>query len=146
MARFQNLNVNKLNIVSTGPGEIGSGLFYLKGTTKNISANGTTAAITLNALTIPANTLVLDVFTTVVTSANATCTATIGDGDSATGWDASVNMVVAAGTRAASAKGTDAFALAGKVYSSQDTIDAFYTCSTTTCTGAFRIDALCAKL
>ena len=144
MARFENLNVTKINYSGIGAGQTGPGAFYIEGKNINISANATTDTQTTQALVIPAGTHVINVFSHVVTAANATCTATLGDGDSATGWDAAINLTAAAGTRLAGVIGTDAFAV-GKRYASADTIDATITFSTTTTTGVFRLDALCTK-
>lgn len=149
MARFNNLSVNRLNVTKVMTGDSDSAsegypLYYLKGSNTNISANASTATQTVAALTIPANTKVLQVYTQVVTSANATCSATIGDGTTVAGWDASVDFVAAANTRYAGIVGTDAYAV-GKLYSSSDTIDAVITFSTTTTTGVFRVDALCVR-
>ena len=149
MARYENLDVNRLNVtkvqMGTGSGSVDClPIAYLKGGNISVSSNATVATQTVNALTIPADTLVLDVYTVIVTSANATCTATVGDGTAASGWDASVNLAAAAGTRTASVRGTDSLAV-GKLYSSSDTIDLTYTFSATNTTATYRVDAVVAR-
>jgi hypothetical protein len=148
MARFENVNVNKLAIVTgTSAPSQGSACFLITKTV-NVSANGTTDTQTSAALSIPANTYVLNVFTDIVTSANATCSATVGDGDAAAGWDASVNLKTArnaaTGAGRTGATTSDTY-VNGKLYSSADTIDWTITFSTTTTTGVFKAQALCAK-
>jgi hypothetical protein len=80
----------------------------------------------VQALRIPKNFLVLNVFVKVVTAEGGTCTATVGDGSDADGWDASANLNATAGTVTQGASGTDAYAAIanfGKLYTADDTID-----------------------
>ena len=145
MARHSNLSIGKLKVDNIAVGEgsleqLGLVPFYLKGTTKTAVADGTTAA-----LTIPANTLVLQVYSVVVTAAGEACTATVGDGDSATGWDASIDLNATAGTRYGGVPGTDAFTV-GKLYSTADTIDYVVTLNGGTGSVQFRCEALCVKM
>lgn len=145
MARFNTLTVDNLKVsnVMAGEGSLeqsGYPTFLLKGATKTTLADATVAA-----LTIPKNTLVLQVYTVVVTAAGETCTATVGDGDSATGWDASVDLNATAGTRYAGIVGTDAFAV-GKLYSTADTVDVVVTLNGGTGSVQYRVEALCVKV
>jgi hypothetical protein len=145
MARFEHLNVNKLNVTKLKIGggsaeQDGYPLTLLEGADITVTADGSTAA-----LSIPANTLVLQVFTETVTDAGETCTADIGDGTTSDGWDAAVDLNTTAGTRASSVLGTDAYAV-GKLYSAADTIDADVTLLGGTGTVVFKVQALCVKM
>ena len=77
----------------------------------------------VQALKVPANCLIKNVRTVVATAEGAICTSQVGDGDGATGWDASVNLNAAANTATAGASGTDANVTTGKFYAADDTID-----------------------
>ena len=77
----------------------------------------------VQCLNIPKGAYVLNVMVTVLTAEGATCTATVGDADGANSWDASTNLNATAGTVTAGVSGTDAYALTGKTYTSDDTID-----------------------
>lgn len=88
----------------------------------DFSATACGSAEVVQALKIPAGALVTDVWVIVKTAEGGTATATVGDGDSANGWDASTNLNATAGTVTSSLKGTDAFAV-GKYYATADTID-----------------------
>lgn len=77
----------------------------------------------VQALKVPANTIVLRVWCIVKTAEGATATATVGDGDGASSWAASVNLNASAGTLTSSAYGTDAYATTSKFYTAADTID-----------------------
>jgi hypothetical protein len=78
----------------------------------------------VQVMNIAAGTVVRNVHIKVVTAEGATCTATVGDGDSAAGWDASTNLNATAGTITSGIVGTDARCLgAGYTYTSADTID-----------------------
>jgi len=95
----------------------------------------TNAAISdvVQALKVPANTIVKNVWCIVKTPEGSTAVATLGDGASATGWDASVNLNAAAGTMTGGVPGTDAFASIGKFYASEDTIDLVPSAALDTC-------------
>lgn len=72
--------------------------------------------------TVPAGTRVLGIGWEVTTAEGATCTATLGDGDGANSWDASINLNSAAA--GGSVTGTDAYDTGmGKFYAASDTID-----------------------
>ena len=88
----------------------------------DFSATGVSSADVVQALKIPANSLVTEVSVTVRTAEGGTCTATVGDGAGASSWDAATNLNATADTVTSSVKGTDAYAV-GKFYSSADTID-----------------------
>ena len=90
--------------------------------TLNFAATAVSAADVVQALKIPANALVTRVTTIIRTAEGATCTATVGDGTTADGWDASVNLNAAAGTTLRSLEATDTYGV-GVFYSSADTID-----------------------
>jgi len=96
-------------------GEVGFAENFL-----DFAANPVLAADVIQALSIPKGALVTKVICHVATAEGATCTATVGDGDSAAAWDASVNLNSA--TTQASLEATDTYG-AGKVYTSADTID-----------------------
>ena len=103
----------------------------------------------INALNIPANTLVLQVRTVVLVQSVATAlTATVGDGDAADGWDAAIDFEGAVGDETVSRHGTDAHAATGdgKRYAAADTIDLVMTVNTVTTWGKIRVIALCVDL
>jgi hypothetical protein len=78
----------------------------------------------VQALLIAAGTKVLDVIVKVVTPCGLVATATVGDGTSAAGFDASTNLNATAGTLTNGLGGTDALMTAGgKLYTADDTID-----------------------
>lgn len=92
----------------------------------DFSSNGpgsVLAADVVQALKVPADCLVTHVQVTVLHAEGATCTATVGDTDSAAAWDASTDLNATAGTVTYSAAGTDAYATGGKIYQADDTID-----------------------
>jgi len=98
----------------------------------------------IECLDIPKNMHVSNVFVrTKVAAAGTTLTATVGDGATANGWDASIDLKAAAGTVTCGVGGTDAFKTAGKLYSTADTIDLVLTVSTITDPGVFDIIAEC---
>ena len=84
------------------------------------------AADVVQALMIPAGTMVLEVLTKVITPEGATCTANVGDGSSTAGWNTAADLNAAAGTYEQSLKATDARNVAnvtGYIYTAADTID-----------------------
>lgn len=101
----------------------------------------------VQCISIPAGTYVMQVMTKVITAeASGVCTATVGDGDGANSWDASVNFAATAGTITCSAPETDTYATTGKLYSTADTIDVTLTIASGPATsGVFDIMALCMK-
>lgn len=85
----------------------------------------------VQALSIPANTVVLKAFCNIVTAEGGALTAELGDGADANGWDVQVDLNAAAGTITAPSMAlnegapntyTDAYA-PGKLYDAADTID-----------------------
>lgn len=94
---------------------------------KNILAGGGTLVTTdiIQCLDIPAYMHVKNVFTKIVKVATGTTlTCSVGDADSAAGWNAnSTNLKAAAGVCEAGVGGTDALVTAGKLYAAADTID-----------------------
>lgn len=81
------------------------------------------ASDVVQCLKIPANAIVRGVWCIVKTAEGATATATVGDGDAASAWDASTNLNATAGTMTGGISGTDANAAIGKFYAAADTID-----------------------
>jgi hypothetical protein len=145
MARFENLNVGKLNAESV---QIGGGtLAQVAKLPMLLEASHTVVADGTVTLVIPANTLVLSVYVEVVTAAGETCTATVGDGDAADGWIAdagTIDLNATAGTRYKTLAADDGYE--GKLYSSADTIDVAVTLDGGTGSVAFKIQALVVKM
>lgn len=96
--------------------------FVLKNTL-DFDTTPVAAADVVQALQIPAGTYVLNVFVEVITAEGAACTATVGDDAGANSWDAATDLNAVAGTVTAGISGTDAYALTGKVYTTENTID-----------------------
>ena len=92
--------------------------------TIDFSATGdnVSAADVVQAIKIPSGALVTKVYVKVDTAEGATCTATVGDGTTADGWDASTNLNATADTVTTSLEATDTY-VGGKYYSADDTID-----------------------
>lgn len=121
-----------------------------------IDLAGVATGDVVQALAIGAKTLVMGVYTEVVTASNKVSTATVGDGAAAAAWDASIDLAATAGTMtgpsAALSEGTpntyaDANAPGGKLYSAADTVD--LTCTVTAGpigSGKIRVMALCVDL
>ena len=91
--------------------------------TLDFSVTNVASADVVQALKIPANAFVVNVFHVVRTAEGGTCTATVGDGDGASSWDASTDFNATANTETAGLAGTDAYTTAGKFYAAADTID-----------------------
>lgn len=87
------------------------------------ATNNAAASDVMQAIKVPAGTYILNVFVKVITPEGGTLTATVGDGDGANSWDASVDLNATAGTVTQGVSGTDAYALTGKLYTANDTID-----------------------
>lgn len=89
-----------------------------------IDLAGVATGDVVQALSIPAGTLVKNVFTKIITPSDKVTTANLGDGDAAAGFDAAINLAAAVGTRTKGTGGVDAFVTDdGKLYSVADTID-----------------------
>ena len=88
----------------------------------NFATTNVAGADVVQALKIPANALVDKVWTVITTAEGATATGTVGDGTTANGWDASININATAGTVLCSLEATDTYGK-GKLYSTADTID-----------------------
>lgn len=99
------------------------GVLHYAYNTLDFSVTNVSSSDVVQALKIPALAFVHNVFVVIRTAEGGTCTATVGDGDSANGWDASTDFNAAANTETAGLAGTDSFATAGKFYASADTID-----------------------
>lgn len=114
----------------------------------------------IQAIKVPAGTFVQRVLVKVVTAATGTAlTANVGDGDSATGYDAEINLKATAGTITTS---TNAFTLAegtpnvitvtdaynaGKAYTAEDTIDVkLATVTDVTAWPVIEVTAVCYQL
>ena len=108
--------------------------------TLDFAVTNVASADVVQALKIPANAFVTNVFVVVRTAEGATCTATVGDGDTANGWDASTDFNATANTETAGLAGTDTFATAGKFYAAADTID--FTMNNAAATGKVTIGAI----
>lgn len=114
----------------------------------DFSEVNTAASDVVQALTIPANTMVIDVMTRLITAEGGTLTATVGDGGSAAGWDGSVDLNTTAGTVTQSVEGTDARKASnatGYVYTSADTIDLTMSANAAD-TAVIDVMALCVNL
>jgi len=88
----------------------------------DFSENNVSAADVVQVAKVLKNCLVTKVYTVIVTAEGAACTATVGDGATADGWDASINLNAAAGTVTHTLEATDTF-VGGKFYTAADTID-----------------------
>jgi hypothetical protein len=122
-----------------GPSQIGSvvGVHQVE---IDFSEKNVAAADVVQIANIEAGTRVIAIGWEVTTAEGDTCTATLGDGDGAASWDASINLNSAAG--GGSAAGTDAYALTsgiGKLYTSADTIDLVMGHDTDTAVVTFQI-------
>lgn len=97
--------------------------------TERTGANSVSSGDVVQVLNIPKGALVRQAGINVKTAEGSACTATYGDGDTANGWDASVNLNTATEQSSAEA---DAFHLATKVYAADDTLDLTFSndCST----------------
>lgn len=89
----------------------------------DFSENNAAASDVIQAIKIPAGALVTNVRVTVLTAEGSTTTATVGDGDGAADWDASINLNDSVNVVTAGLPGTDTYATAGKYYAAADTID-----------------------
>ena len=89
----------------------------------SLTGNNVAAADVVQAVKIPAGAYVVNVAVIVDTAEGSACTATVGDADGASSWDASTNLNASANTETAGLAGTDAYATAGKYYPTEDTID-----------------------
>lgn len=89
-----------------------------------ITVVGHVAADVISVIPVKAG-MVIEKVTSEVVEVNSVGSAAfgIGDGDGTTSYDAAVSGTAAVGTRAESVSGTDAYALAGKKYAVDDTID-----------------------
>ena len=85
-----------------------------------------TAGDTVQFLKMPADCVVTQVLVILDVAEGATLTMTVGDGDAANGWDASVNLNATANTIYSSLPGTDAYATSGRLYAAADTIDGVF--------------------
>lgn len=109
-----------------GPRAIGSS--FVSYSRLDFAKTPVAASDVVQVVEIPAGTVVTNVFVKVITAEGATCTATVGDGADADGWDASTNLNAAADTITYGVAGTDAYVNSigtaqGKIYTAADTID-----------------------
>lgn len=140
--------------MSTLDKTVGAGVTPASGLNKRyvmkqtIDLTAVATADVVQCLAIAAKTLVEAVFVEIVTPTGLTSTATVGDGDGASSWDASVNLNAAAATVTKGVSGTDAYALGpGKYYSAADTIDLTCTITNGPCTtGSIKVFAVCTDL
>lgn len=100
-------------------------------------------------LPVGTGTVVLNVFTKIVTPNNAATSSAVdvGDGNGASSYDASVNMKAAAGTLTKGVGGTDAYITNdGTLYTTGDTIDLTFAVTGTNTAGSVKVMALCVDL
>ena len=91
--------------------------------TLDFAVTNTATADVVQAIKIPANAFVTRISTIVRTAEGGALTATVGDGTTADGWDATaVNFNATAGTVLRSLEATDTYGI-GKLYTTADTID-----------------------
>lgn len=101
----------------------------------------------IKCLPVLSGTLVMNVYEKIVTAATATSiTATVGDGDTANGFDASIDLKGTAGTVTKSTPSDTFPAAGGKYYSANDTIDLVVTVNTMTVGAVIDIYADCIDL
>lgn len=138
------------NYSSQVSGAVGAGQFYaIQNTVSSAVATGTVQ----QALYIPAGTVVCNVVVETVVASDKTHTANVGDGTTAAGWDAAINMAATAGTQTVGVTATDAYVAThadkgwdGKTYSTADTIDVTHTVTSGPATaGSYKITAICTK-
>lgn len=94
---------------------------YVTNTLDFSSTNATSLAV-VQAINVGPGMWVTNVRTKCDTAQGATLTASVGDGDGAASWDASINLN-SAGATAQGTDGTDAYVHGGKYYDTADTID-----------------------
>ena len=101
----------------------------------------------VQSVNIPAGTWVKGYAMLMVTPATATSiSCTVGDGATADGWDASVDLKGAAGTWTMSTPSDTYPALGGKYYPAADTIDITVTVNTLTVGAVFDIFVECVNM
>lgn len=100
-------------------------------------------------LPVGTGTVVLNVFTKIVTPNNAATSSAvnIGDGNNASGYGSSTSMKAAAGTLTKGIGGTHTYITNnGTLYTSGDTIDLTFAITGTNTAGSVKVMALCADL
>lgn len=100
-------------------------------------------------LPVGTGTVVLNVFTKIVTPNNAATSSTvnIGDGNNTSGYGSSTNMKAAAGTFTKGIGGTHTYITNdGTLYTSGDTIDLTFSVTGTNTVGSVKVMALCTDL
>lgn len=120
--------------------------FFLMKNTVDISA--ATNGDVYQVLPVGTGSVVMEVFTKIVTANDAATTSTvdIGDGTDPNGYDDDVNMKATAGTYT-DGTSTDVYVGGfGKVYTSGDTIDLTFTVTGTNTTGSVQVIAKCLDL
>ena len=101
----------------------------------------------IQCLPVKAGTLVLDAYVKMITPATATAiSATVGDGATADGYDASIDLKGAAGVLYKSNPADTYPAAGGKYYSADDTIDLVVTVNTMTVAAVIEVYANCLDL
>ncbi|RLC49291.1 MAG: hypothetical protein DRH57_00280 [Candidatus Cloacimonadota bacterium] len=125
-----------------------SGALFVLENTIDFDALNVASGDVIQALPVGAGMRVLLVETEIVTPSDAgtSATATIGDGDDDDGFDADVDLKATAGTIVSTGSG-DAYAVSGKRYTEDDTIDIIPTWSgDVSVKGKVKIRALVAKM
>lgn len=95
----------------------------------------------IQCIPVEAGMAVENVYVSIVTASGGTLTATVGDGDSANGYDASTNLNATAGTLTCGVSGTDSYVTTPKLYAAADTIDLTLSNNTPGTTGVFDVTA-----
>jgi len=121
--------------------------YVLKNTIDLSQNTAILASDVIQVLNIPAKTFVQNVWVRITTPSGGTLTASVGDTNNASGWDASVDLNAAAGTITCGATGTDAYALSslgpGKSYPTALPISLSLSANTPGVVGKFDVFALC---
>lgn len=120
--------------------------FYTIENTIDFAQKNAAASTVVQALNVEAGTLVLNVVCEILTPQGAASTASVGDGGTPAGFDASTDLNAAAGTMTIGAGGTDAYVTAGgKLYTANDTIDLTLSAAAVD-TAKIKVKAICVKL
>lgn len=104
------------------PSGSGAKVFIMENTV-NLANDNVVASAVIQALDIPAGTLVLQCGLIPLTAEGGTLTATLGDGDTVNGWDASTMDLNQIATQYTSLVADTNGATGGKYYATADTID-----------------------
>jgi len=126
-----------------------SGLNKVFVLSNTVDISGAGNADIYQALPVGTGTVVLNVFTKIITANDAATSsaADVGDGTDPNGYDNAVDMKATAGTLAKGVGGTDAYITNdGTLYTSGDTIDLTFAVTGTNTAGSVKVMALCVDL